>query len=91
MSVYLYDGSFEGFLSVIYHSFYEKKPATKIIKELKEVSLLDEVVKIITDENHAQKVHEGLKKKFENCHYNKIFHTFLCDSRDFERHYMTLL
>ncbi len=85
MSVYLYDGSFEGFLSVVYQSFYEKKPASKIIKDLKEVLLLDEVIEITTDNTHAQKVHEGLKKKFQKCHYNKIFHTFLCDSRDFEK------
>ncbi len=85
MSVYLYDGSFEGFLSVVYHSYYAKKPAFKIIKNLQEVSLLDEVIEITTDSLHAQKVLDGLKQKFESCHYNKIFHIFLCDSRAFEK------
>jgi hypothetical protein len=85
MSVYLYDGSFEGFLSVVYHSFYAKKPASKIIKDLKNISLLDEVTEIVTDKMHSQKVHDSLKKRFDKCHYNKIFNTFLCDSREFEK------
>lgn len=85
MSTYLYDGSFEGFLSIVYRSYYDKKPATKIIKALKNVSLLDEVIEVVTDTVYAQQVYDGLKTKFENRHYNKIFHTFLCDSRDFEK------
>jgi len=85
MSVYLYDGSFEGFLTLIYHSFYQKKPAFKIIKDRKDVSLLDEVIEIVTDELQAKKVYESLKEKFEPKHYNKIFHAFLCDSKDFEK------
>lgn len=85
MSVYLYDGSFEGFLSVVYYSYYERRPALKIIKDLKDASLLDEVIEIVTDNIHAQKVHNGLKNKFEKCQYNKIFYTFLCDSREFEK------
>jgi probable DNA metabolism protein len=85
MSVYLYDGSFEGFLSVVYQSFYEKKPASKIVKSLKDISLLDEVVEIVTDNIHAQKVHQALQSRFEKRNYNKIFHTFLCDSKDFEK------
>ena len=85
MSAYLYDGSFEGFLSVVYHSYYQKKPALKIIKDKKQVGLLDEIIEIITDLTHAQKVHLALQKKFDTKNYNKIFHTFLCDSRDFEK------
>jgi probable DNA metabolism protein len=85
MSVYSYDGSFEGFLSVVYQSYYAKKSASKIIKSLKDISLLDEVIEVVTDNTHAQKVNLALQNKFEKHHYNKIFHTFLCDSRDFEK------
>ncbi len=85
MNVYFYDGSFEGFLSLIYCSYYEKKPASKIIKCKKEINLLDEIIDINTDILQAKKVQLSLEKKFEIKNYNKIFHTFLCDNRDFEK------
>ncbi len=85
MSVYLYDGSFEGFLTLIYQSYYQKETASKIIKDKKKLSLLDEVIEITTDLKRAQKVHHSLKEKFETKNYNKIFHTFLCDDREFEK------
>jgi len=85
MSVYLYDGSFEGFLTLIYQSYYQKKPALKIIKDKKEIGLLDEVIEITTDAKRAEKVHQSLKEKFETKNYNKIFHTFLCNEREFEK------
>ncbi len=85
MNAYMYDGSFEGFLSLIYHSYYQKQPAVKIIKDTKDITLLDEVIQITTDELHAKKVLSALKSKFQKRDYNKIFNIFLCDSVDFEK------
>lgn len=85
MSTYMYDGSFEGFLTLIYHSYYQKLPAKKIIKDAKSITLLDEVIQITSDELQAKKVLDALKNKFQNRHYNKIFNIFLCDSMEFEK------
>ena len=85
MRVFCYDGSFEGFLSVIYHSYYQKTTPEKIVKNYKESTLFDEVIDIKTDLFHAQKVHCALKEKFEIKNYKKIFNIFMCDERDFEK------
>ncbi len=82
---YLYDGSFEGFLCVVYESYMRKTAATKIIKDPRRIDLMDEICDVITNRTHAQKVLESLEAKFAKKAYARIFHIFMCDTRDFER------
>ncbi|MCH9814158.1 MAG: TIGR03915 family putative DNA repair protein [Epsilonproteobacteria bacterium] len=85
MSTYLYDGSFEGFLSVVYYSYRYKVNVTKIIKNPKDIDLLDEVVEIQTNSARAQKVYMRIVQKFQKRYVEKILQVFLCDTRDFEK------
>ncbi len=85
MIVFIYDGSFEGFLTAIYYSYYKKITPTKIVKNYNDYTLFDKVVKINTNFFYAKKVHDALKKRFKTKHYKKIFHIFACDSIKFEK------
>ena len=82
---YLYDGSFEGFLTLIHQSYMQKKRADKIIKNPHDIDLLDEVMEVVTSRSDAQRVLQSLEEKFEKRYFKRIFHIFLCDTRDFER------
>jgi len=81
----VYDGSFEGFLCIVYEYYYTKlRPNT--IKKAHNCGLFDgEVYEIQTDLNRAQKVLNGIKKHFTINHYHAILSVFSCDSIDFEK------
>lgn len=80
----LYDGSFEGFLTLVYDVYYEALKPTSIVKEEPKVLLFEPLHTIFTDEHKAKKVLFALQKKFTKEHYQRIFHIFLCDSISFE-------
>jgi len=82
--IVLYDGSFEGFLTLIHEVYYQKITPTKILKILPNELVLDEIYTIQTDEIQSAKVLIGLKKKFTKKHFETIFHIFMCDSVEFE-------
>jgi len=80
----LYDGSFEGFLTLIYEVYYEALKPTCIVKTEPKTFLFESLHVVFTDTQKAQKVLLGLQKKFTQEQYKRIFHTFLCDSVPFE-------
>lgn len=83
MTVY-YDGSFEGFLTLIYEKYYQKLNIEKIIKEFPNSLFDDEILEIKTDIQKASKVLNSLKQKFSKSNFSTITNTFLCDCIDFE-------
>ncbi len=80
----LYDGSFEGFLTLVYDVYYEALNPTSIMKNEPKELLFEPLHVVFTDETKAHKVLLALQKKFSKEHYQRIFHTFLCDSISFE-------
>lgn len=76
----LYDGTFEGFLTLVYDVYYTKLRPDEILKHEPEVLLFEPLHTIFTDTHKANKVLLALQKQFtaENC--KRIFHVFLCDS-----------
>ncbi|WP_024955892.1 TIGR03915 family putative DNA repair protein [Sulfurospirillum arcachonense] len=81
----LYDGSYEGFLSLVYEVYYKRLHVKKIQREKTEVVLFEEVLEIQTDEQKSQKVLSALKKKFSSKNFTTITNIFLCDSKEFEK------
>lgn len=79
-----YDGSFEGFLTLVYATYYEKINPIDIIKVYPDTLILEEIKTIHTDSFKAQKVLEALKKKFTKKNFESIFHIFMCDTKNFE-------
>jgi len=64
MDIYVFDGTMEGLLTAIFE-FYERKPKTiqLVSQQHFQPVLLDEVYEVTSDENKAQRVWQGLKKK----------------------------
>lgn len=91
--IVVYDGSFEGFLTLVYEVYYSKLKITKIEKELPQTLFAEEVLVIEYDETKSKKVLEALKAKFEKKNFETILNIFMCDSVDFELdllHYIML-
>ena len=86
--VLLYDGSFEGFLSLVYEVYYEKLSVDAIVKELPKTLLFERFHEVFTDETKAKKVLEAITKHFTKDQQRTICNIFLCDSRE---HEMSLL
>lgn len=81
----LYDGTSEGFLSLVYEVYYKKLHVRKIQREKTEALLFEEVLEVQTDEQKAQKVLNALKSKFSPQNFATITHIFLCDSKEYEK------
>lgn len=82
---WLYDGSFEGFLSMVYESYLTKSVPDTIAAGNTVPSLLDECRFITTDETLASKVALSIRERFSKPIVERIFHTFLCDDSNPER------
>ena len=89
----VYDGSFEGFLTLVYEVYYKKLKVTKIEKEIPQSLFFDDIVVIETDMIKAQKVLDGIKSRFLNKNFENILIIFMCDTKVFELdllHYIIL-
>lgn len=82
--ILVYDGTFEGFLSLIYEVYYEKLKPIKIYKTLPNEMIFEEIKNIETKEINAIKVLDAIKIKFPKDIVQKILNIFMCDSREFE-------
>lgn len=82
--IVVYDGSFEGFLTLVYEVYYQKLTPVTILREVPNRLILDDIVVIEYQEEKSVKVLEALKKKFTKKHFETIFHIFMCDSVEFE-------
>ena len=82
--ILVYDGSFEGFLSLVYEVYYKKLKPTKIYKTLPNEIIFEEILEIQTSEENSTKVLKAIKTKFPKQIVEKILNIFMCDSRAFE-------
>ena len=82
--IVLYDGSFEGFLTIVYEYYYAHLRPTTIEKKAPETLILEELRTIQADDSKATKVLEALNSKFSKKNFETILTIFMCDSRAFE-------
>lgn len=82
--ILVYDGTFEGFLSLVHEVYYKKYIPHAITRVMPHANLVDTIVEIHYDALQSQKVLQGLKKRFDKKHVDLIPHMFLCDREDFE-------
>lgn len=80
----VYNGTFEGFLSLVYEVYYKKFQVEKILKEFPNTLILDDIFTIEYDEKKSIKVLDSLKSKFTQKNFSTILNTFMCDSKEFE-------
>ena len=82
--ILVYDGTFEGFLSLVYEVYYKKLKPTNIYKTLPNEIIFEEILEIQTSEENSTKVLKAIKTKFPKPIVEKILNIFMCDSRAFE-------
>lgn len=82
--IVLYDGSFEGFLTLVYDVYYRKITTSKILREVPNTLILDDILVVEYQEEKSLKVLEALNKKFTKNNFETIFNIFMCDSVEFE-------
>ena len=82
---FIYDGSFEGFLTTIYEAYYREENPDKIIKtEDYEPDLFSQKINIETEEEKADKVYEAIEDKISSASLRKIYHAFLSEIDNIE-------
>ena len=82
--IFIYDGSFEGFLSLVYDVYYKKITPTSISKTMPNSLILDEIYECEYNETKSLKVLEALKLKFKKENFATILNIFMCDESEFE-------
>jgi probable DNA metabolism protein len=80
----LYDGSFEGFLTLVYDVYYEKISVESILKKMPSELMFDSLHEVIVDDTKSQTVLKALQVKFSKDNFELILHIFMCDTKDFE-------
>jgi len=81
---YLYDGTFEGFLTCIYVHYYEEKASGIYRKEDYQASLLSGCRSIETDEKKASRVYEAIAEKISTEDLRRIYRVFLSSDAEKE-------
>lgn len=85
MIIWCYDGTFEGFLSLVSESYTQKTVPDLITSDVSSASLLDERIWIETDEAVARRVATSLNERFSKEALQRLRYAFLCDDSAPER------
>lgn len=85
MVVYIYDGSFSGFLTAIHEIYYRNEKPNKILSyEGLQFSIIDKYINIETDMNKSIKVYSSIENKISPEALEMVYNVFLSDENDME-------
>jgi probable DNA metabolism protein len=84
MLYYLYDNSFEGFLSAVFDVYSRRETPDRIASEDITVPMFTDTHTIITDKEKATRVFNGLKKKISRSALSMLHACFLSELPDIE-------
>ncbi len=73
---YLYDGTFEGFLTCVYAHYYEEKAAGIYRRESYQASLLSGFRTVETEERKASRVYEAIERKISRNDLRRVYRVF---------------
>ena len=77
---YLYDGTFEGLLTCIYHHYYTDKAAGIFPREEYQPSMLHGFMEVKTEEDKAARVYEAIEEKISGYALRMVYRAFLSDA-----------
>jgi len=77
MTDYLYDGTFEGFLSCVYAHYYEEKANGIFSRDNYQSNLLGCSREIVTDGDKAYKVYDAIESKISHADVRRVYRVFL--------------
>lgn len=73
---YIYDGSFEGMLTCIYHNYYTEPASGIYSKNEYQASMLQESKDQKTEEEHADKVYDAIRSKVSAYDLRRIYKVY---------------
>jgi probable DNA metabolism protein len=84
MLFYLYDKTFDGLLTCVFDAFFRKEFPENIVGENAEIPLFADTFRVITDEEKADRVLNGLRKKLSKSAVNMLFICYLSELENIE-------
>lgn len=81
---YLYDGSFEGLLTCVYHHYYSEKASGIFFQGSYQSTMLRSYKVIETEEEKAMRVYSAVAEKISPAALGRIYNVFLSSSEDKE-------
>ena len=81
---YLYDGTFEGILTCIYHHYYTDKASGIFTKEYYQSCMLGGFMEVETEEAKAMTVYEAIEKKISSYDLKRIYKVYLSNDANKE-------
>lgn len=86
MIIYIYDGSFEGLLTVIYEVYYNKNKPENIFKKREYIhNFLHKLIEVSTSEDKWKKVYEAIRVKISEQVLRNIYLLHLSELENIER------
>ncbi|MBQ9931936.1 MAG: TIGR03915 family putative DNA repair protein [Firmicutes bacterium] len=76
---YIYDGTFEGFLTCVHHHYYNEKAAGIYPADQYQTSLLKPYLSVETDEEKVAVVYAAMESKISEQALERIYRVFLSD------------
>ncbi len=76
---YIYDNSFEGFLTCIHRAYYTREDPNYIITREEQIDLLIKTIEVETDLEKSKKVYKAIQEKISNQALRKVFVVFLSE------------
>lgn len=84
MADYLYDGTFEGFLTCVFDHYYKEKASGIYRREAYQVSILSVYRVVATEEKKAEKVYKAIEEKISAADLRRIYRVFLSSDSEKE-------
>lgn len=81
---YIYDGTFEGLLTCIYHHYYTEKATGISVQEEYQPSFLNTSMEVETDITKADIVYEAIGRKISSYDLRRIYKAFLSNDGEKE-------
>ncbi|MCX7920498.1 MAG: TIGR03915 family putative DNA repair protein [Clostridia bacterium] len=77
---YIYDGSFEGYLTAIYEAYYRRETPERILPDTNlQESLFEENIRIETNSSKASRVANSINEKISPTSLENVYYTFLSE------------
>jgi len=89
--IVVYDGSFEGFLSIVYEVYYAKLSIDEIRTQKPHSLFHDDIFEVYTNNQNAKKVFDAIVKNFSKKYLRFVMHIFMCDDANFEIHLLNYI
>ena len=74
---YLYDGTFDGFLTCVYEHYYREKAGGIFTREQYQANLQSGFYEVEADEEKALKVYNAIENKISRPDMGRVYHVFL--------------